>query len=334
MKCHNIPLLFGILLTIFSSSSTWWCDAAFQITKPLSASARSMHLHITPQPQRARVRSLARTAARTRTANAPETLSFTHMATSSSTVSTSLHMFDSMNQGGGLTRGEKAKNWKEVLERIKMVIVVTASQFSSGYITGYVLSVIWGFLRGRPTESALWGLEFGALPAIFVGCKTAARLLFNAKDNSVWNVTVRNIILSLYFGRNRGWLHMLRNAVVYGSATYYFVSKKMTRDMSMGSGVGGPPSAAMVELLKQMAVNQNGFAGSTGGVVGGPQPVNMAELLQRMNQTTGGSAIPPPSSATKDSSSPTKLDKESNALDVEWEVVDPADASDNEDKNA
>eukprot|EP00584_Thalassiosira_punctigera_P005028 CAMPEP_0172534682 /NCGR_PEP_ID=MMETSP1067-20121228/6956_1 /TAXON_ID=265564 ORGANISM="Thalassiosira punctigera, Strain Tpunct2005C2" /NCGR_SAMPLE_ID=MMETSP1067 /ASSEMBLY_ACC=CAM_ASM_000444 /LENGTH=297 /DNA_ID=CAMNT_0013319499 /DNA_START=67 /DNA_END=961 /DNA_ORIENTATION=- len=245
---------------------------------------------------------------------------------SSSETPTSLHLSDAANPEGGLAGGGgRAKNLKEALRRLRLATLVAASQFSSGYVAGYVLSVIWGALRGRPTDSALWAFEFGAIPAIFGGCAAAAKVLFDAEEGSVRSVTIRNVALSLFFARNRGWRVMIRNAGIYGGLTYYFVSKKVRRD---GIGGGGPQqAAAMAELLRQMtrSANQNGFVA---GGVGGAPPANVAELLERMNHMAGGT-MP---SVTKQNQTKTtiRMDEEANVLDVEWSEVDPAVVADDE----
>ena len=230
-------------------------------------------------------------------------------------------MFDDTNNGNGLGGGGRAQKWKEVLQRLKLVAVVITNQFTSGYLTGYVFSVIWGVLRGRATQRALWGFEFGAISAIFGGWTVAAKELFNAEEDSVWSVTIRNIALSFYFGRNLGWFAMLRNAAIYGGLTYYFVSQKVQRDLARGPMSPAP----MAELMQQlMDMNKNGGAGGD-GVAG--SPVDMAELLQRMSGTTNSDdTMSSPSKTTNPANK-----KESSPLDVEWERVETDGTNDDDD---
>lgn len=224
------------------------------------------------------------------------------------TASVSLHLFD--RRGASLSGRGSGPNG--ILQRLKVVIIQTASQFSSGYVMGYVLSGIWGLLRGT-TKPGGWALDFGCLSAIFGGCNASARLFFNVHESSLWNVVVRNVLLAFYFGRHEGLFSMMRNAVIYGSLTYFFVSQKEKRDALRSSPAAGttatPPVAAMT----------------------------MEELLQRMNHratppTTSTTTTTTPPPETKQTVKPVSTDLKSNAVDVEWERVDTNKKDENDDK--
>ena len=234
-----------------------------------------------------------------------------------------LHLFDNNrgpawgSVGGpgmppGIGKG-KPKDWKDGLQRLKLVITTTASQFMSAYISGYLLGAIWGFLRGRATRAVLWGLELGSISAIFGGCSMAGKVLFDANEDSVWSSVVRNCVLAVFFSRNSTILGMIQNVAMYGGLTYYFVSQQKKRQASLMDKLGG-------------ASGTSSFSGRT-------PPGTMEEFLQRMSQTSVPSSKPSTKPTVEDvkKANPPKAD----VVDVEWEAVNFAkDDNDEEDDNS
>jgi len=262
-----------------------------------------------------------------------------------------LHMFNKNNMFGNNNLNDpvgKPKDWKDVFQRCKLILVRSASQFPSTYVTGYVFATVWGFLRGSAyaNNPVAWGIDFGIISVWFKTVSETSRLLFSPKAaKSPWTDVIRNGLLGAYLTRSLGWYRMLRSLFFYGGLTYYFATKQKKRMSEMGMFGGG---GNMQELFQRMS-------GPTAGGMGGAQAASMQELLQRMSSSTtagGGmagsnvfftssngsstmeellkqqqsSSSPQNASAdTKPSSSAKKKKKKpkrNNALDVEWEPVD------------
>ena len=200
---------------------------------------------------------------------------------------------------------------QQVVPKLALVLSQALSQFTSGYMTGYFLGVVWGILRGNPTQRVLWGLEFACINAIYGASNLSAQLFWNAKDDSLWNVVTRNILLAFYFGRKSGWVEMLRNAIVYGGLTYYFVSQQQKRQRVVRSRNNN---------------NNNNPFGTTSTTSG-----SVEDFLQQLNRMSSSTTpTPTPTTNTNKPSSNSKTPPpSSDVLDVEWERVDTA--GDNED---
>jgi len=221
----------------------------------------------------------------------------------------------------------------------------------------------------------VWGLDLGVLSALFSGTNSIREFiltLWNTKsqssDNSsnnnkdgmttkqsdknsdasssllmkrqqkasLWTVVIRNMILAMYFGRNRGIVGMTRWAVFYGGLTYYFVGNKLKRDDMMmmmrgrnggGGGFGGrmgntssPSAESMQQLMQQiMSLQQQGQQSRT-------------TSQQRPKSTSPGSSASSSSSSSSSTTTqtPSSFSKSKNlddAVDVEFEKVD-ADTND------
>jgi hypothetical protein len=270
--------------------------------------------------------------------------------------SSCLHLFNlNSNIGGGNIPNNKPNNVKDVVQRLALIVTTVFRQFTSGYMTGYVMAVVWGLLKGpnaTNNRAMLWGLDFGVLSAIFTGCDMVTRLLFQQPNQqkqqnqsvSLWNVVIRNMILATYFGRSGGLVSMVRKAAVYGGFTYFFVLKNMKRN-----------AARVAMFPQQNNMNINDIMKNMGGAgAAGAAPVTMEELIQRLSNssrtttTTGFTAPttprqpPPPSSSSapssskKPSSSPSPADDKKSKLDivdVEWEKVDNNEEDDDDAKN-
>lgn len=227
-----------------------------------------------------------------------------------------LHAF---GNGSNEVQLGRPNDWKDVFQRLLLLVNKTISQFCSSYVTGYLASAIWGLLRGNAVagRGVRWGLEFGSISAIFGGCNECARLLFNAKQDSLWNVVIRNVLLALFFARSRGFVSMAQNAFLYGGLTYFFVSGKQKRDEEMGTG--------------STASTVNSVFGATGG---GVQPMSMQDLLQQIQKNrsaNGGSAGRSPPSSSSPQPSKKSTSKPKDVVDVEWERADTINDDDNND---
>jgi len=237
----------------------------------------------------------------------------------------------------------KIQTKKDVLQRLQMIVTGTLRQFTSGFMSGYVLGSIWGLIRGPSLTVAnrgvAWGLDFGILSALFSGTNSVTEFFLalspkeaetESNDDktstnrrqqkaALWSVVIRNMILAIYFGRNGGIVKMAQLSVLYGGLTYFFVGNKIKRD------------------AKQMAMF--GGSGNPGMMGGGGQPSadTMQQLFQQMMAMQGQTTTtpkqtprPPGPSSTKSkassSSSPLFNDKnkskKDNAVDVEFEKVD------------
>lgn len=237
------------------------------------------------------------------------------------------------------------KTKKDVLKRVVQIVSQTLRQFYNGLMTGYIMGTGWGLLR-PPTgvnRGLVWGLDFGILSAIFSGTDKVTQFVLmdlfkptkekekRQQTASLWSVTLRNMILALYFKRQGGLAVMAKFAALYGGLTYYFVFQKQKRDAlrppstttmfggspmgGMGGGMGGmggqqgAPSAAMMQqLMQQFMANQQGAMGT-------PPP-------------TQSSSSPPPSS-TKSTPPKKREEPKGDIVDVEFEKV--VESNDDED---
>lgn len=248
---------------------------------------------------------------------------------------------------GNVNVNPPIENKRDLLRRIQLIVTSTAKQFTSGFMSGYFLGSVWSLIRGPSLTVAdrgiACGLDFGILSALFSGTNTVTDFILalpTKKDEkksdsdgnslnrqqkaSLWSVVIRNVILAIYAGRNRGIVNMARLSVLYGGLTYYFVGKKTKRDAERMSMFGG---------------NVNGVMG--GG--GQPSPDAMQQLLQQMMAMQGqtppsakvgtppsspeqAASSPGPSSAKSASPSASSRDKKKsikdNAVDVEFEKAD------------
>jgi len=215
---------------------------------------------------------------------------------------------------------------QQVVPKLALVLSQALSQFTSGYMTGYFLAVGWGILRGNPTQRVLWGLEFACINAIYGASNLSAQLFWNAKDDSLWNVVTRNILLAFYFGRKSGWVEMLRNAMVYGGLTYYFVSQQQKRQRVVRSrnnnnnnnpfGTTSTTSGSVEDFLQQLNRMSSSASAATSPFSSSSTTTPTPTPTTNTNKPSSNSKTPPPSS---------------DVLDVEWERVDTA--GDNEDGN-
>eukprot|EP00546_Thalassionema_frauenfeldii_P010646 CAMPEP_0178920032 /NCGR_PEP_ID=MMETSP0786-20121207/14775_1 /TAXON_ID=186022 /ORGANISM="Thalassionema frauenfeldii, Strain CCMP 1798" /LENGTH=229 /DNA_ID=CAMNT_0020594045 /DNA_START=323 /DNA_END=1012 /DNA_ORIENTATION=+ len=214
---------------------------------------------------------------------------------------------------------EKPKNWKEVVQRLKLVLKRSVPQFTPSYVTGYMLSLVWGiFSRGGPPHRGVqWGMDFGVISVLFRSCQEASnfRLL-----PQIWNAVLRNVLMGLYLARKNGWMGMVRTSALYGVVTYYFARKESER---LGSDA---TTTSLQDLLQQRMGSTTRMGGqsnvssftTTTSINNGA--ATMEDIFQKMGKTS-----PPYNRKTaKPSSKTSKSKKESleNALDVEWEPVD------------
>lgn len=249
------------------------------------------------------------------------------------------------------------KTKKDVLKRVVQIVSQTLRQFYNGLMTGYIMGTGWGLLR-PPTgvnRGLVWGLDFGVLSAIFSGTDKVTQFvlmdLFKPKETekdiqkrqqttSLWSVTLRNMILALYFKRHGGLAVMAKFAAIYGGLTYYFVHQKQKRDALRppitNTMFGGSPNMGGMGGMG----NMGGMGGNMGGM-GGQQPPSAAMMQQLMQQfmanQQGAMGTPPPKtqssaapSSTKSTPPPKKREEppKGDILDVEFEKVENNDDED------
>lgn len=253
----------------------------------------------------------------------PTTRGSTRLSSShrlSNTILQRISNNDDNNFGNNPTT-EKPKNWKDVMRRLKLVLLRSVPQFTPSYVTGYMLSLVWGvFSRGGPPNRGVqWGMDFGVISVLFRSCQEALNLRLLTP---IWNAVFRNVLLGVYLARNNGWMGMVRTSALYGVVTYYF-SRKQSRQL----GSGDATTTSLQDLLQQRMgsttrmrgqPNVSFFTTTTTSINNGA--ATMEDIFEKMGKT------PPPnnSKTTKPSSKTSKSKKESleNALDVEWEPVD------------
>ena len=291
---------------------------------------------------------------------------------SSKTSSSSLHAFmpPNSNMGGfggfgGTDLGPvDFRDWKDVLKRLQTLTFAIIRQFVSGFMNGYVLALIWGIFRPPNVginRGMMWGLDFGVFSSLFGGGNLITSLFYSTTTNdndsndssqqtstntaklSLWTVTVRNMLLAVYFASKDiggSVFKMIRSAVFYGGLTYYFIGKKQKRDAMM------PPSARMDMMNSMFGGNMNGsMFGGGASSSSAQQMAAMQELIQRLQQQSSTSSSTISSFSTNinettpqssSSSSSTKQRKKRSSasspappakdvVDVEFEKVDKTD---------
>jgi len=257
----------------------------------------------------------------------------------------------------------KINSKRDILVRLQIILTSTIRQFVSAWMTGYMIGSLWSVLRGPSSYTLLtgisrgmiWGMDFGILSAIFSGTDAMTNFLLdlstffkskNGKNNDqgssssftpqqpqesqpptqmalLWSSVTRNILLAIYFGRHGGIVKMARSAILYGSLTYFFVSKKIQRDavtmQQQWPSQDGTFSrqqqqqqqqqqAALQELLRRFASQQQQTGGST--TTSNRNNASSSSGFGTINQGTNKN------STSKTSSVP------DNVMDVEFEKVD------------
>ena len=139
-----------------------------------------------------------------------------------------------------------------VVVKVWKVLKATITQGATGYISGYLISYIYGFFQGYVDQARCgrWGMMFAPISVIYGGCDAVALEFFGASAENLWNAVMKSILAGLFFGRAGGLSSMLRNAALYGGMTYYMTKSKLERDSQTAAEqqIGQKPPALDVDF--------------------------------------------------------------------------------------
>ena len=132
---------------------------------------------------------------------------------------------------------EKGLSNANVIVKVWKVLKATITQGATGYISGYLISYIYGFFQGYVDQARCgrWGMMFAPISVIYGGCDAVALEFFGATAENLWNAVIKSVLAGLFFGRAGGLSSMLRNAALYGGMTYYMTKSKVERETQMAA---------------------------------------------------------------------------------------------------
>ncbi len=120
---------------------------------------------------------------------------------------------------------------KNLVVKVFLVAKKTLTDFASGYMCGYVLSLLFGVFQGAIDQArcSRWGLMFAPISGIYGVCDASAKEFFGAPETSLWNVVTKSTMTGFYLGRQGGILAMIRTGALYGAMTYFMTKRKITQ---------------------------------------------------------------------------------------------------------